>query len=108
MPMGYGRRPPANPAFRGHRWFQRVGITPRQLAIESGIRHQELSYWMNGDRWTPREFVRYFWVVTEGEIGLADWPKVRDRVTGERWKNGKLVWPGSYRSPVPEVARRSG
>lgn len=86
---GSGTRALRNPTWPGYRAFEEIGTNATAYAEASGYSHQELSYWINGDRYVPLDFVRQVERDTKGAVKLADWPLVRDRHGGgTRWRWG--------------------
>jgi hypothetical protein len=88
-----------NPDFKGYKALTAMGLNAYQYAEKYGIDHQVISYYFNGERYTPLTFVQQFGEQTaalppEFRMKLEDWPLVRDRESGDRWRFGKPMKPG--------------
>lgn len=83
-----------NPGFRLWAELEAIDQTPRGYAASKKISHQVLSYYANGDRWTPLAFAEEV-QKDFPRVTMADWPRVWDRrASGKRWVRGKLIRDG--------------
>lgn len=84
-----GRRK-KNPDLKAYEVLPEMGYaSPKAYCEAKGIPHQLFSYWANGQRYAPKDAVEEFEKESKGKVKLADWPLVRDRMTGQRWHYGE-------------------
>jgi len=91
-----GRPPLKHPDLKLWAALGALGKSAHALAAELGVKHQRLSYWVNGDQWAPLDKVRAIEAMTEAlpepmRVRLGHWPRVRDRENGKYWEYGQPV-----------------